>query len=121
MSEFSNPTLAVVFGLVGAALLILDGIFEFVLGAFFLAFRHPGAFVGSFDQAVVLTIVGLIVGFFTILGRTRGRDEGLAAGLILVVLALAGWFVLGFGAGVLSVLASICILIAGLLFLVASR
>jgi hypothetical protein len=121
MSDPTNRALAVMFGFVGAVLLILDGLFDFLLGAFFLAIRHPGAFVGSVAQAIVLVVVGLIVGLFTVVGRSRGRDESMAAGLILVVLALAGWFVLGFAAGVLSLVASICILIAGLLFLVASR
>jgi hypothetical protein len=121
VSYDSNRGLGLLFGLLGAALLVLDGLFEFALGALFLVIRHPVAGVGAVDQAVIFIVLGLIVGFFTIFGRSRGHDETMAAGLVLIVLAFVGWLALGFASGLISLLASVLILIAGILFLVAGR
>ncbi|MGA8511532.1 MAG: hypothetical protein WB778_02230 [Thermoplasmata archaeon] len=121
MTYRSDRPLGLLFGLLGAALLVLDGIFDFFKGAFFLATHRAGASFSSLDQSIVFIVVGLIAGFFAILGRSRWGDESLAAGIILVVMAVVGWLALGFASGVLAILASLCLLISGILFLVAKR
>ncbi len=110
-----------IFGLVGAAFLVIEGLIDLSSGVIFLAFGHGLRAVGALDQAIVFIVVAFVVGFFAILGRERGQDRGLAVGLILIVLAVVGWLVLGFGSGVLAILASVFVLVGGILFVVAGR
>jgi hypothetical protein len=117
----SERPLGLLFGLLGAVLLVLDGVFDLFKGAFFLAIHRAGASYSAFDQAIIFIVVGLIAGFFAILGRSRWGDESLAAGVILVVIAVVGWLALGFASGVLALLASLFLLIGGILYLVATR
>ncbi|MFZ3355488.1 MAG: hypothetical protein WA549_01860 [Thermoplasmata archaeon] len=121
MTYRSERPLGLLFGLLGAVLLILDGIFDFFKGAFFLAIHRAGASYSAIDQAIIFIVVGLIAGFFAVLGRSRWGDESLAAGVILVVIAAVGWIAFGFASGVLALLASLCLLIGGILYLVATR
>jgi hypothetical protein len=109
------------FGLVGALLLVLDGLIDLVRGVVYLATERGLRAFGPFDQALIFIVVGGVVAFFSVLGGFRRDDRGLVAGAVLVVVALAGWLVLGFGSGVLALLASIFILIAGVVLLVSSR
>jgi hypothetical protein len=117
----SERPLGLLFGVLGSVLLVLDGIFDLFKGAFFLAVHRPGASFSAFDQSIIFIVVGLIAGFFAILGRSRWGEGSLAAGLILVVLAVVGWLVLGLASGVLAILAALCLLIGGILYLVAAR
>ncbi len=121
MSSNSNRSLGFLFGLLGAVLLVLDGVFDFIKGAFFLAVRREGASFSAFDQSIIFVAVGIIAAIFAVLGRSRWSEDSLAAGLILVVIAVAGWFALGLASGVLALLASLCLLIGGILYLVAAR
>jgi len=59
------------------------------------------------------------VGLFSVYGRSRTADRSLAAGVILVVIALLGWLALGLTAGLAGLLGTLLVLIGGILFLVA--
>ena len=121
MTADGDRRLALIFGVLAAVLLVLDAVLRFFLGVVLLASGRAHAAVGSVGGAVVFLVVGLIVGFFAVLGRTRDADRSLAAGLVLIVLALVGWLALGFGGSLLAILAAIFALISGILFLVAGR
>ncbi len=122
MSAEGDRRLGLVLGLLGAGLIVLDGLFDAVSGVLFLATNgrvfHSTGFWG---QAVLFLVTGFLMGFFAILGRSRGPEHSLTAGVVLVVLVLAGWFVLGLTAGVLPLLGSLLVLIAGILFLLAGQ
>jgi len=113
--------LGMVFGLLAAGLLVLDSLLGFVFGVAHLVTGRAHAAVGSVGGAVIFLVVGLVIGLFAVMGRSRGSDRSLAAGIVLIVLALVGWLALGFGGSILAILAGVFALIAGILFLVAGR
>lgn len=119
MVSESDRRLGLIFGVLGSALIVLDGILRAIVGAIFLVFGHAMSALGTWDQAFVLIAVGLITGVFSVYGRSGPRERALAAGVVLIVLAIIGWFALGFGNGLVALLGSILILIGGILFLVA--
>ncbi len=121
MSTTSDHRVASLFGLLGAVLLIVQGILDLLSGVVYLAVGHGVRAYGSFDQAVIFVIVGLIVGFFAAAGRIRRDERTIVTGVILIVLALVGWLALGFGSGVLGILAAVLILISGVVYLLAGR
>lgn len=120
MADWSDRAVGAVCGFLGAALLILDGLLDLVRGVIYLAIGRGLRAFGPFDQALVFIVIGGVVAVFTALGGVRRQSRAVAAGAVLVVVALAGWLVLGFGTGVLALLGSIFILIAGIVFLVTS-
>jgi hypothetical protein len=113
--------LALILGLLGALFLVLEGLIDLFAGVVLLAFGHGLRALGAWDHAIILTIVGLIVGFFAVFGRSRAGDRSIAAGVVLIVIALLGWLVLGLPNGILGVLGSILAIFSGLLYLVAGR
>ncbi len=113
--------LGLIFGVVAAVLLVVDALLRFLVGIVFLATGRELAALGSADEAVIFLVLGLVIGFFAVLGRSRGADRSLAVGIILIVLAIVGWLALGFGSSLLAILAAVFTLIAGILFLVAGR
>lgn len=121
MTRGSDRPIAMLFGLLGAALLVLDGLFDIARGAVLLAIREGPRTFHPFAEGLIYVVLGAIVAFFAILGRSRWGDGSLAAGVVLTVLAVAGWFVLGFTQSTIALLASVLVLISGLLFLVAGR
>ncbi len=121
MTADSDRRLALIFGVIAAVLLVVDALLRFLVGAIFLATGRELAALGSANEAVIFLVLGLVIGFFAILGRSREADRSLAVGIILVVLALVGWLALGFAGSVLALLAAVFTLIAGILFLVAGR
>ncbi len=121
MTAEGDRRIGLVFGVMGSVLIVLAGILRIILGAVSLVLGHGRYALGSWDQAFILIAVGLITGFFSIYGRSGSRDQGLAAGVILIVLAFVGWFALGFGHEILALLGAILILIGGILFLVSGR
>ena len=112
---------AFLFGALGAVLLVLDGAIQFVGGFVFLAFGLGSHAIGAWERSVLFVVVGFIVGFFAFLGHSGPRDRAFASGVILVVLAIVGWLGLGFGGGILELLASVFALISGILYLLSSR
>jgi hypothetical protein len=121
MSSGGDRRLGMMFGLVGALLLILAGLLDLVSGVVFVAFGHGSRAFGAWSESVVLIVVGVLIGFFAFFGRTHDRDRSFAAGLILVVLAVVGWLVLGFATGVVPLLGSVFVLVGGVLFLASGR
>jgi hypothetical protein len=110
-----------IFGLLAAALLIVAAILRFFIGILFLATGHGLAGIGSFASSIIFVVVGLIIGLFSVIGRSRAEDRSIAIGVILIVLAVLGWLVLGFSSSLLAIIAGVLTLIAGILFLAAGR
>jgi len=121
MPGWDGRGLALIFGILGALILVVGGVIDFVGGFVFLALGLGGHALGAWYRSVVYVVVGLLMGFFAILGRRGERDRAVAAGVVLVVLAVVGWFGLGFGGEVLALLAALFGLISGILYLVSSR
>jgi hypothetical protein len=121
VSTYSDRRLGLTFGVIAAALLVVDAFLRLLFGVVLLASGHAHAAAGSVGGAVIFLVVGLLIGLFAVLGRTRDSERSLAAGVILIVLALVGWLALGFGGSLLAILAAVFALIAGILFLVAGR
>lgn len=121
MTADGDRRLALVFGVIAAVLLVVDASIRFLAGLLFLATGRELAALGTADGAVIYLVIGLVIGFFSILGRNRGTDRSAAVGIILIVLAVVGYFALGFGASVLALIAAVFTLIAGILFLAAGR
>jgi hypothetical protein len=121
MTTDGDQLLGFIFGLVGAVLLVLAAVIRFFLGVVFLATGHGYAAVGSWGESVIFLVVGLMVGFFTLLGRHRGNDRSLAVGVILIVVAIVGWLALGLGTSLFALIGALFALIAGILFAVAGR
>ena len=113
--------LAVIFGLIAAALLVLDAILRFAIGILFLATGRGFLGLGSFAGSILFVVVGLLVGFFAVVGQSRQADRSLGVGVVLVVIAVLGWLVLGFSGSLLAILAGVFTLISGILFLAAGR
>jgi hypothetical protein len=121
MTADGDRRLALIFGVIAAVLLVVDAILRFLVGVVFLATGRELAALGSVNEAVIFLVLGLVIGFFSVMGRSRSADSSLAVGVILVVLALVGWLALGFAGSLLAILAAVFTLIAGILFLVAGR
>jgi hypothetical protein len=121
MSDGGDRRIAAIFGVLGAALLVLEGFIDLLRGVVYLAIgRGFGAF-GPFDQAVILVVMGLVVGLFALLGRYRSEGRSLVAGVVLIVIAIVGWLGLGFGSGILGLLGTVFVLVSGVVYLVADR
>jgi|SRR5271170_1441671 len=121
MSGSSNRSLGFVFGILGAVLIVLEGILDFLRSAIFLAVGHPFLAWDEFTASLLFVVLGIVLGLFVALGRARDRDRALASGVVLVVLAILGIFVLGQANGLLGLLGTIFILIAGLLYIFDAR
>lgn len=108
-------------GLIGAVLFFFEAFLDLVRGVVYLALGHGMHSFGPFDEALLLIVVGILVAVFAVMGGVRPGDRSLLSGAVLVVVALVGWLALGFGTGVLALLGSVFVLLAGVVFLVASR
>ncbi len=121
MTADGDRRIALVFGVIAAALLLVDALLRLAFGVFYFVRGRELAALGSTGSAVIFLVIGLVIGFFAVLGRSRGQDRSLAVGVVLIVLALVGLLALGFAGNVLALLAAVFTLIAGILFLVAGR
>jgi hypothetical protein len=110
-----------VFGLLGAVLFALAGLLQIAQGIFDLAVRHGPRAASPFDQALILLVVALIVGFFAVLGGLRAEGHAIVSGVVMIVLAIVGWLVLGLGSGVLGLLGVILMVVSGVVFLASGR
>jgi len=120
-SADGDRRLGMVLGLLGAGLILLDGILEAVGGVIFLAIGRGMRALGFWEQSVLFLVVGCLLGFFALLGRSRGSDRSLTSGAVLVVVVIAGWLVLGLSSGILALVGSVFALVAGVLFLLSGR
>jgi hypothetical protein len=121
MAAESDRRLGMILGLLGAALIVLDGVLRAIGGVISLAVGRGYYALGLWEGAVLFLVVGFLMGFFALLGRSRGSDRSLTSGAVLIVLVIAGWLVLGLTNGILALLGSLLVLIAGVLFLVSGR
>ncbi|MGA8710313.1 MAG: hypothetical protein WB786_03670 [Thermoplasmata archaeon] len=121
MSSSGDRNLGFLFGALGAVFLVAAGVVDFLGGFVFLAFGLGGHAIGAWDRSLVNVVVGVIVGLFTFVGRSGGKDRAVTAGVILVVLAIVGWLGLGLAGGVLELLGALFALIAGILYLLSAR
>lgn len=121
MTAESDRGLALIFGIIGAVLIVLDGLLKFAGGAYYLAIGHGDRAIGVWSQALLFLVVGFLMGFFALIGRSGTGDRAVTAGALLVVLVVAGWLVLGLTSGVLALLGSLLVLVSGVLYLLAGR
>ena len=122
MATEGNRRIGMLFGLISAVLLVLDGIVSIVRGFLFLALGYGFRLVSAeLGQSILFIVLGLVVGFLALYGRSRGEDHSVVSGVALLVLAVVGWLLLGLGAGLLGILAAVFALLGGIFFLVAER
>lgn len=119
MASTSDTRLAVVFGLLGGVLWIVEGVLDLGRSVFSAVIGHGDAALGPFGEAVLLIVLGLVVGLFSAIGRPRSSGRPFVVGAVLLVLAVVGWFGLGFGGSIIALLGTVFVLIGGIVFLVA--
>ncbi|HYB79781.1 MAG TPA: hypothetical protein VEG66_08515 [Thermoplasmata archaeon] len=120
MAGGGNRGIAFMFGVLGAILLIVAAAADFIGGFVLLAFGSGGHALGAWGRSVIDIVMALLVGLFSVFGRSGDRERTLAAGVVLVVLAFVGWFALGLAGEILALVGVLFALIAGILFLVTS-
>jgi hypothetical protein len=118
MTDNPEQRLGFGFGLLGGILVALGGLVSLVVGMSDLVLGHSLAAVNAESAAVVLFVVGGLAAFFAWLGHRAWSGRPLTSGLLLVVLALIGWLVMGFGSNVLALVGSLFVFLAGILYLV---
>lgn len=121
MGDPSDRRIAALCGLLGAALIALDGLLDLVRSVFYVVVGRGVHALLPLDQALIFFVVGLIVAVFSVLGGFRREGRATVAGAVLIVLAVVGWLALGFGSGVLAILGTLLVLVAGVVFLVSGR
>lgn len=121
MDGSNDRRIATLFGLLGAALILLEGFLDLVRGVVYLAVGRGGRAYLPFDQALIFLVVGLIVVLFSVLGGLRGEGRSLVAGAVLVVVVVVGWLAFGLTSGLLAILGGLLVLVAGVVFLVSGR
>ncbi|HKN06973.1 MAG TPA: hypothetical protein VJ021_05160 [Thermoplasmata archaeon] len=121
MSSSGDRNLGFLFGALGAVILIVAGVINFFGGFVFLALGLGGPALGALTRSVIYVVFGIIIGLFTLIGRSGGNDRTFTAGVVLIVLAVVGWFGLGLANGLLALLAALFALIAGILYLLSAR
>ncbi len=121
MADHGGRGLGFLFGVLGGILVVVQGLIDLVRSAFYLAVGHPFVGLGWLGATVVLVILGLVFIAFAAYGASRTTDRALAAGVVLLVIALLGLVLLGFGNGIIGLLGTVFVIIAGLLYIVAGR
>jgi hypothetical protein len=121
MTSSDDRRIAFILGILAAIFLLVSALIHFVVGVGGLVTGSGRYALGSFGSSVVDIVVAILIGFFALLGRAPGNDRSVAAGVVLIVLAIVGWAALGFGGELFALLAAVLALISGVLFLVAGR
>jgi len=121
VAEPSERRAAALCGLLGAVLIVLDGLLDLARGFFYVVVGRGVHALLPLDQALIFFVVGLIVAVFSILGGLRRDGPATVSGAVLVVLAVVGWLALGFGSGVLAILGTVLVLVGGVVFLASGR
>jgi hypothetical protein len=117
----STRVLGLVFGLLAAALLALAALISAILGIVALVGAGVPYGLSSGATAIVEFVLAILTALFAVLGAQREREFALPGGIVLIVLALAEWFVFDFGHHLLVLLAGLFSIVAGLLFAVGRR
>ena len=108
--------LALSLGLLAACLLVVGTVVDF---AFATADLLRGHLPGDLGFLAIELVVAALTAVFSIYGASRSGENALAAGVLLVVLALLDWGLLGLGRGLFSLLGLVLTLLAGVLFALA--
>ncbi|MCI4342768.1 MAG: hypothetical protein L3J92_01440 [Thermoplasmata archaeon] len=119
MSGGGGRGLALGLGILGAILIVLEGLVDAARGVVFLAFGHAGFAVGAWSQSVLFILLGFVLLVVVVYGRAARPDGSRAAGLVLVIIPLLGFVLFGFLAGILVLLGAVLVLAAGILYLTA--
>lgn len=123
MRASRDRRIALVLGILGAVLIAFEGFVDLVRSVVDVAV-HPGSRFAAapLGEGLLLLLLALLAGFFTLLGRGSSRDAGQALpGGALIVLALAGWLLLRTGSSVLSLAGTLLLLVSGVVYLLAGR
>jgi len=118
METTTERTMGHLFGLLGGLLILVGGLVAAIFGFANLALGRTLGAAGSLSEAVVLFVVGALVLLFAQLGEHGWKERPVAAGVMLVILAVVGWAVMGTGANVLALIGGILALLAGVLYLI---
>jgi len=118
MSNLTERRLALGFGFLGGALVLLGSLASLLTGVVDLVIGRTYAAIGSVDLALVLGVLGALALLFTWLARRDWKERPVASGVMLVVLAALGWAFLGLGENVISLLGALFVLVGGVLLLV---
>lgn len=121
MTAEGERRIGAVFGLLGAVLIALDGLLDIARGVFYVVVGRGEHAYSPFGQAIVFLVVGLIIGLFSIMGAVPREGRATVAGAVLLVLAVVGWLVLGFGSGILAILGTVLVLVSAVVFLVSGH
>ena len=121
MSEVEDRRIAALCGLLGAALIGLEGLLDLARTLLALAFDRGRSALLPFDQGVVLVVLSLVIAIFSVLGGLRREGRPVAAGAVLLVLVVVGWLELGLGSGLFALLGAVLALVGGVVFLASGR
>jgi hypothetical protein len=116
--RYGERRLAFAFGIIGAILLGVAALISLadVIGLA-LQGRPYDRISGDLAQFVLDVVLALLVVVFSAMGRPRFVGRPVASGVVLIVIAVAGWLVLGLADSLLGLVAGLFTLIAGVLFL----
>ncbi len=121
MVDERDRSVAFLLGLLGAVLVGAEALLVLATALVRLVSGHLAHPLDPLSRTVVLAVFALLVGAFSLMGRSRRDERPTVAGAVLIVLAVAGWLFLDTGAGLLGVLGTLLALVAGVVFLVAGR
>jgi hypothetical protein len=118
MTELTEQRLGYGFGLLGGGLIALGGLVSLLIGTADILLGRPYGAIGAASAAIVLFVVGGLAMFFAWLGHRDWSSRPLASGVLLVVIAVVGWFVVGIDSNLLALIGSLFVFLAGILYLV---
>jgi succinate-acetate transporter protein len=118
MRDVSERTLGYAFGLLGGLLIALGALVALVTGAVDVVLGRAFGAVAAMTEAVIWFVIAALALFFAYLGQHPWRDRPIASGVVLVVVALIGWGLLGLGTNLVSLVGTVFVLLAGVLYLV---
>jgi hypothetical protein len=114
----TERTLGHVLALVGGVLIGLGAIVAFLFGSAELLLGHRVLGAGAIAESIILLVMAALVLVFAHMGEHTWKDRPLTTGVVLLVLALAGWVGLGVGSNAVSLLGALLVVIAGVLYLI---
>jgi hypothetical protein len=117
LSGGSGRGLALGLGMLGAILIVLEGLIDAIRGVLFVVVGRTGFAFGAWSQSLVFVLLGIVLFVIVLYGRAARPDGTRAAGIVLVILPLLGFFLFGFLNGILVLLGAVLVLVAGILYL----
>jgi hypothetical protein len=102
--------------MLGAILIVLEGLIDAIRGVVFVVVGRTGFAFGAWSQSLVFVLLGIVLFVIVLYGRAARPDGTRAAGIVLVILPLLGFFLFGFLNGILVLLGAVLVLVAGILY-----